>query len=216
MTELHDQPPKFPLPLSRVGIEGVRKLVRIPKRDENHNILLLNINCYVNLPSNLKGVHMSRNLEAINEILEDAMEKGKYKMENLAKEIAKKILEKHNYASLCEVNITTKYMVRKHQKQKFVKLFFDVILEREKEPVVNIGGKIRGEIGGRVVEAMIKVENDVDAKEIINILFDSLKNKSVGEAIEEATQKCKELKLKGKIRYFVEYPDYVKLLECKL
>ena len=98
--------------LSRVGVRGVRKPVCI-LRDIDGNalnsMLFCNIDVFVDLPAIQKGSHLSRNLEAIKELIDDSASTPITGIENLATDLCKKLLEKHEYASTAEVNIQAEY-----------------------------------------------------------------------------------------------------------
>lgn len=98
--------------LSRVGVRGVRKPVRI-LRDIDGNalngMLFCNIDVFVDLPAIQKGSHLSRNLEAIKELIDDSASTPITGIENLATDLCNKLLEKHEYASTAEVNIQAEY-----------------------------------------------------------------------------------------------------------
>ncbi|RAP49548.1 MAG: GTP cyclohydrolase, partial [Methanosphaera sp. rholeuAM74] len=65
--------PQTPVSLTKVGVTGVKKLLKIERKDKRPIILLPTFNAYVNLPSTQKGVHMSRNPEAISEIIDESL-----------------------------------------------------------------------------------------------------------------------------------------------
>ncbi len=98
--------------LSRVGVKGVRKPVRIKRGIDGNDLngmLFCTIDVYVDLPAIQKGSHLSRNLEAIKELIDDSASTPITGIENLATDICKKLLEKHEYASVAEVNIEAEY-----------------------------------------------------------------------------------------------------------
>jgi GTP cyclohydrolase-4 len=103
--------PEVRLPLTRVGVKNVKKLIKVPREGRDDLVLQVNINCYVDLPSSQKGTHMSRNLEAINEILEEIVKKPVYELEKLCEDIAMEIMKRHEYASNCEVTMDCHVML---------------------------------------------------------------------------------------------------------
>lgn len=119
--------PDVRLPLTRVGVKNVRKLIRVPRKGRDPMVLHVNLNCYVDLPSSQKGTHMSRNLEAINEILEEIVKKPVYELEKLCEDIAREVIERHEYANNCEVTMDCHVMLPgssplKRKMQDFVKV----------------------------------------------------------------------------------------------
>jgi GTP cyclohydrolase-4 len=103
--------PDVRLPLTRVGVKNVKKLIRVPKKHGDDVVLHVNIDCYVDLPSSQKGTHMSRNLEAINEILEEIVKNPVYELEKLCEDIAAEVMKRHEYASNCEVTMDCHVML---------------------------------------------------------------------------------------------------------
>jgi len=98
--------------LTRVGVTGVKKPVRILRKTDEVNInntLLCTIDVYVDLPAEQKGSHLSRNLEVLREIVRNSVEKPVTGIEDLASDICRKLLEKHEYASTAEVSIEAEY-----------------------------------------------------------------------------------------------------------
>ena len=98
--------------LTRVGVTGVKKPVRIMRKTDDANInntLLCTIDVYVDLPAEQKGSHLSRNLEVLREIVRNSVVDPVTGIEDLASDICKKLLEKHEYASTADVGIDAEY-----------------------------------------------------------------------------------------------------------
>ncbi len=102
--------PTYTIPVSRVGVRGIKYPVRV-KRGDREIDLLTEIDIFVNLPSTRKGADFSRKIEAINEII--LARKVVPSIEELSSEISKKTLEKLNYSSDCDVSISADYLVEK-------------------------------------------------------------------------------------------------------
>ena len=58
------------LPINKVGIKDILHPVVIKQRSGKEQTTVANFNMYVNLPHNLKGTHMSRFVEILNENIE--------------------------------------------------------------------------------------------------------------------------------------------------
>ncbi|MCL7417749.1 MAG: GTP cyclohydrolase, FolE2/MptA family, partial [Halalkalicoccus sp.] len=71
--------PEVTVGLSQVGVTGVDKLVKVARPDERPIVLMADFSVFVDLPSWRKGADMSRNMEVINEILEDAVSEPTYR-----------------------------------------------------------------------------------------------------------------------------------------
>jgi GTP cyclohydrolase I/GTP cyclohydrolase-4 len=96
--------PEIRLGLSRVGVTEVEKVVRI--RDE---LFSAKIECFVELPSNQKGAHMSRFEEVVNETIgEVALGQAPFRAETLARDIAELVRERQG-AIRAEVRIAARY-----------------------------------------------------------------------------------------------------------
>ena len=110
--DIHKLMPSVRLKINRVGVKGVRKQL---VRECNGKLEVLNvkIDAYIDIPATLKGAHISRNLEAINEIIEESLKGKIHNLEDFCVELAKKLLEKHEYASNSEVTLTAEYPVNK-------------------------------------------------------------------------------------------------------
>ena len=70
LPDTQDDMPNIPIKLTRVGVTGVKKLLQLERPNKRPIILLPTFDAFVDLPNNQKGVHMSRNPEAISEVLE--------------------------------------------------------------------------------------------------------------------------------------------------
>ena len=96
--------PGIALGLSRVGVTGVEKVVRI--RDE---LFLARMDCYVDLDGRQKGAHMSRFDEVVNEAIgEVVLSESPFRAETLAQHIAELVRERQG-AERAEVTIAARY-----------------------------------------------------------------------------------------------------------
>lgn len=141
--------PDIRLSLTRVGVSNVRKLLRIPLPGKKPIILLATFDCFVDLPPSQKGTHMSRNLEAINEILEEVIRKPAYELEGICGDIAEEVLRRHDYATRCEVSMESKRMVHEETpsgtpSQNFVKILAKARALKGKGTEKEVGAEVRG------------------------------------------------------------------------
>ena len=96
--------PGIPVGLSRVGVSGVEKVVRI--RDE---LFLARLDCFVDLGATQKGAHMSRFDEVVNEAIgEVVLSESPFLAETLARHIAELVRERQG-AERAEVTIAARY-----------------------------------------------------------------------------------------------------------
>ncbi len=98
--------------LTRVGIRGLHKPVVI-QRPGREVVLHPEINLYVDLPSHLKGSHMSRNAEIICEMVDTSIRKPDTSLEHLCADIARELLKRHEYASVAEIDMTADYFLER-------------------------------------------------------------------------------------------------------
>ncbi|MDR2866633.1 MAG: GTP cyclohydrolase MptA [Methanomassiliicoccaceae archaeon] len=98
--------------LTRVGVTGVRKPVRI-KRDEDIALINDTLNCtidvFVDLPAEQRGSHLSRNLEVLGEVVNESVRSPVSGIETLAVNICRKLLDRHEYADTADVMIIAEY-----------------------------------------------------------------------------------------------------------
>ena len=104
--------PDVTVGLNRVGVTGVQKLVKIARATKRPIVLMAEFEVYVDLPSWRKGADMSRNMEVVDETLEDAVREPTYRVENVCGEVAERLLEKHEYTTRAEVRMEAEYIVR--------------------------------------------------------------------------------------------------------
>jgi GTP cyclohydrolase-4 len=104
--------PDVTVGLNRVGVTGVEKLVKLDREDRRPIVLMAEFEVYVDLPSWRKGIDMSRNMEVVDEILEEALERRQVRVEDLCGDVAERLLEKHDYTSRAEVNMEAEFVVR--------------------------------------------------------------------------------------------------------
>jgi GTP cyclohydrolase I/GTP cyclohydrolase-4 len=96
--------PGIAVGLSRVGVTGVEKVVRI--RDE---LFFARLDCFVDLSHNQKGAHMSRFDEVINEAIgEVVLSESPFRAETLAQHIAELVRARQG-AERAEVTIAARY-----------------------------------------------------------------------------------------------------------
>ena len=104
--------PDVTVGLSQVGVTNVDKLVKIARDDKRPFVLMAEFEVFVDLPSGRKGIDMSRNMQVIDEILEDAVSEPTYRVEDMCGDVAERLLEKHDYTSTAEVRMSADFVVR--------------------------------------------------------------------------------------------------------
>ncbi len=150
--DTQDKIPSIPVYLTRVGVTGVKKLLRIGRDGKRPIILIPTFDAFVDLPSTQRGIHMSRNPEAISEVLEEVVDKTTVEIESVCAEIVNSLLKKHKYAKRAEVSMKSDFMIMKKspvtkvKTQEMTKIIADAIGYRSDDGVV-----IRKMIGAEVV-----------------------------------------------------------------
>jgi GTP cyclohydrolase I/GTP cyclohydrolase-4 len=109
--DLQASAPEVALGLSRAGVTGVQKAVRIG-RGSREKLILATIDCTVDLDPSQKGVHMSRFPELFEEAVEGVVEDEAFLVEDLAEHVATRIVERQR-ALVAEVRITARYPYRR-------------------------------------------------------------------------------------------------------
>jgi len=129
--------PQIAINLTRVGVTNVKKLVEVKRKERRPIILIATFDIFVDLPSHLKGANLSRNFEAVDEVLEKAVNMPVYEIEQLCSDIAQSLLNRHEYATRAEVILKSEYVVKrespstKMECQEVVDIFAEAIAMRE-------------------------------------------------------------------------------------
>ena len=157
LPDTQDDAPSVPIKLTRVGVTGVKKLLQLERKNNRPIILLPSFDAFVYLQSNQKGVHMSRNPEAIIEVLETVAKDSTVDVESLCAKIVDKMMTKHEYARRVEISMTTDFMfmkespVTKNKTQEMAQLKAKAIGLRDDNGNVTIRKSIGAELIGMTV-----------------------------------------------------------------
>ncbi|HEX5583125.1 GTP cyclohydrolase MptA [Gaiella sp.] len=103
--------PPVGLALSRAGVRGVQKAIRI-RRGDQEILMSAEIDCTVDLSREQKGVHMSRFPELFDEAIDEVVLGEGLLVEALADRIATQIVERQR-ALRAEVRIVARWPVRR-------------------------------------------------------------------------------------------------------
>ena len=93
--DLQASSPEIGLALSRAGVSGVQKAIRI-RRGDAETVMAAVIDCTVDLSADQKGVHMSRFPELFEEAIELVVEREALLVELLAEHIASRVVERQD------------------------------------------------------------------------------------------------------------------------
>jgi len=109
--DLQASTPEIPLALSRAGVSGVQKAIRICRGDAQ-TVMAAVIDCTVDLAVDQKGVHMSRFPELFEEAIDLVVGREALLVELLAEHIATRIVERQR-ALRAEVHIRAQWPIRR-------------------------------------------------------------------------------------------------------
>src|SRR5712691_852535 len=109
--DLQASEPDVQLGLSRAGVKGVAKAIRLRWGDAE-KLIAAEIDCTVDLAASQKGVHMSRFPELFEEAIEEVVIGEAFLVETLAEHIARHIVERQD-ALRAEVRIEAQYPIER-------------------------------------------------------------------------------------------------------
>jgi GTP cyclohydrolase-4 len=99
--------PTTQVSLSRVGVTGVEKVIRINVNGDEQ-LFYAELECFVDLGAEQKGAHMSRFEEVVNEAIDEVILSEAFKAETLAAHIAERVRDRQE-ARRAEVTIAARY-----------------------------------------------------------------------------------------------------------
>jgi GTP cyclohydrolase IV len=99
--------PSTQISLSRVGVTGVEKVVRI-RANGDEQLFYADLECFVDLGPEQKGAHMSRFEEVVNEAIDEVVLGEAFKAETLASHIAERVRDRQA-GCRAEVTIAARY-----------------------------------------------------------------------------------------------------------
>ena len=106
--DVQAQRPTVHISLSRVGVTGVEKVIRI-SRDDHEELYWAKLECFVDLGPRQKGAHMSRFEETVNDAIgEVILGTSAFRAEQLAQRIAELVRDRQG-ARRAEVTIAARY-----------------------------------------------------------------------------------------------------------
>src|ERR687887_1383776 len=107
LDDLQASTPEVQLGLSRAGVQGVEKAIRL-RWGGAEKLISAQIDCGVDLDPRQKGVHMSRFPEVFEEAIDEVVLEEAFLVEELAEHIARRIVARQA-AGRAEVRITARY-----------------------------------------------------------------------------------------------------------
>src|SRR5437764_15420766 len=107
LDDLQASRPEVRLGLSRAGVRGISKAIRLRWGDAE-KLIAAEIDCSVDLDAAQKGVHMSRFAELFEEAIDEVVIGEAFLVEELAEHIARNIVARQA-AGRAEVRIVARY-----------------------------------------------------------------------------------------------------------
>ncbi len=156
--------PDVPIGLSRVGATGIKKLVEVERGEKRPIILISTFDVFVDLPSHLKGVSLSRNFEVVDEVIESLTARPIRFVEDLAVRIAELLLEKHEYASRAEVFMSSELIMRKRtpksgiRTQEVVRILSEASVSKDGGKKVFVGAEVMGITACPCAQELVKAK----------------------------------------------------------
>ncbi len=106
--DVQSRVPALQLSLSRVGVTGVEKVIRV-RQNGIEQLFSAELECFVDLGPRQKGAHMSRFEEVVNDAIgEVILGESAFRAETLAQHIAEKVRDRQD-AQTAEVTIRARY-----------------------------------------------------------------------------------------------------------
>lgn len=108
MRDVQEEEPRLGLKIDRVGVRGIGKKIVIytPRGELQFDVTL---DAYVDLPLTKRGIHMSRNIEAFIEAIEESRKNKFATLEEILLNACRGLLKKHPNASRAEFSAKTRY-----------------------------------------------------------------------------------------------------------
>lgn len=99
------------IPINKVGIKDVLRKVEI-KKGYNHFSINAKINAFISLPGVQRGIHMSRTVEGIEYVINDASIQPVENIETFCLRILNSLFKDHSYTDHAEVEMRGELFVR--------------------------------------------------------------------------------------------------------
>ncbi|WP_406660634.1 GTP cyclohydrolase MptA [Methanolobus sp. ZRKC3] len=215
LPDIQANKPQIPINLSRVGVTNVKKLVEVKRKDKRPIVLISTFDIFVDLPSHLKGANLSRNFEAVDEVLEKAINMPVYEIEQLCSDVAQSLLKRHEYASRAEVILKSEYVVKrespstKMECQEVVEIFAEAMAMRDDVENMAVKKLIGAEvIGMTACPCAQEIMRDNARKELEALGID---NVTVAEFLHRVPMATHNQRGRGIISIEVEGNDFVSL-----
>lgn len=187
--DTQDKKPNAPISLTRVGVTGVKKLIKIKRENKRPIILVPVFDAFVDLPSTQKGVHMSRNPEAISEIVDEATAESEIHIETICANLVKRLLKKHEYAVRAETEARGEYIINKlspvtkRKTQETTHIIARAIALKDDDGNITVRKMIGAEVVGMTVCPCAQESVEKDSKDKLLEFLDEETTKKVLDVV---------------------------------
>jgi GTP cyclohydrolase IV len=110
--QTQDRLPKVKEAIDKVGISGLRTGLKLCSNGSESSYLA-EVDLFIDLKDDLKGIHMSRLVESINEVISKGSRQSKESFEQIGKDILEELKVRHKFAN-GEIAIKTSLLLRRH------------------------------------------------------------------------------------------------------
>lgn len=215
LPDIQANKPKIPMNLTRVGVTNVKKLVAVKRKDKRPVMLISTFDIFVDLPSDRKGANLSRNFEAVDEVLEKAVNMPVYEIEQLCSDVALNLLVRHEYATRAEVHLKSEYVIKrespstKMECQEVVEIFAEAKASREDAKRIGITKLIGAEVVGMTAcPCAQEIMTDNARKQLEDIGVD---NRKIAEFLHRVPMATHNQRGRGIISIEVATDDFISL-----
>ncbi|MGH2637808.1 MAG: GTP cyclohydrolase I FolE2 [Rhabdochlamydiaceae bacterium] len=108
-----DRQPKVKEAIDRVGISGLRTGLKLSTCNNAETFFTAEIDLFIDLDMERKGIHMSRLVESINEVISKGSRRPKESFEAVGIDILGELKKRHKYLN-GEISIKTTLFLRRH------------------------------------------------------------------------------------------------------
>lgn len=215
LPDIQANKPKIPINLTRVGVTNVKKLVAVKRKDKRPVMLISTFDIFVDLPSDRKGANLSRNFEAVDEVLEKAVNMPVYEIEQLCSDVALNLLVRHEYATRAEVHLKSEYVIKrespstKMECQEVVEIFAEAKATRAGPTHIGITKLIGAEVVGMTAcPCAQEIMTDNARKQLEEIGVD---NRKIAEFLHRVPMATHNQRGRGIISIEVSSDDFISL-----
>jgi GTP cyclohydrolase-4 len=110
--DVQSEPPESNYRLDRVGLTNVMRPITVQRKKKTIT-LIPTFRVFVDLPPSRKGSDLSRDIEAVEDVVEGEVEGRTKGIEYVAELIVEKLLTRHPYATSAEAELTADYFLER-------------------------------------------------------------------------------------------------------